>query len=58
MGAELYVSVNAVKTHTRQLYRKLGYIARGRGRTSARAKRNHLGDCQAHGPNRGIGQAC
>jgi Bacterial regulatory proteins, luxR family len=28
MGAELYVSLNAVKTHTRQLYRKLGATSR------------------------------
>ena len=28
IGAELYISLNTVKTHTRELYRKLGVTSR------------------------------
>ena len=28
IGAELYISLNTVKTHTRELYRKLGASSR------------------------------
>jgi len=28
IGAELYISLNTVKTHTRELYRKLGATSR------------------------------
>ena len=50
IGAQLYISLNTVKTHTRELYRKLGAsIASGRGRARrgarpARAQPNHPGD--------------
>jgi LuxR family transcriptional regulator, maltose regulon positive regulatory protein len=43
IGARLYISLNTVKTHTRELYRKLGATASGRGRArrSARPARSH-----------------
>ena len=42
IGASLYLSVNTVKTHTRELYRKLG--VRSRDDAVARAVALHLID--------------
>ena len=64
IGAQLYISLNTVKTHTRELYRKLG--ATSRADAVARAEALGLLDLDRitrvilgpHGPNRGHPQAC
>ena len=37
IGAELFVSINTVKTHTRSIYRKLGVAARDEAVRQAQA---------------------
>jgi len=37
IGAKLYISLNTVKTHTRELYRKLGATSRADAIASAEA---------------------
>ena len=54
IGAELYISLNTVKTHTRELYRKLGVASRADAVAQAEAlgsSSNHPGDVGPTAPN-------
>ena len=63
IGAQLYISLNTVKTHTRELYRKLGATSRADAVARAEAlgllnAPDHPGDPRPEAPSLRRMQAC